>query len=145
MNGHVDDAVTGYFNLTLIYKRSKEHSIQSERKRKSNGKPLCSSEQWRKRGQEPCLSNPFVSTQWNMTTHERLSKTPGAKHCSMNKKLLRSKASALRISSLDLNSNENITFCFSMLFRFNFVSTVFFLIQQEMPTVMFVNIMLSCR
>ena len=45
MNGHVGDAVTGYFNLTLIDKRSKEHSIQSERKRNSKGKPLYSSEQ----------------------------------------------------------------------------------------------------
>ena len=63
----------------------------------------------------------------------------------MNKKMLRSKASALWSSSLDLNSNENITFCFAMRFRFNFVSTVF-LIQQEMPVyaAMFVNIKLSC-
>ena len=60
----------------------------------------------------------------------------------MNKKML---ASALWISSLDLNSNENITFCFAMRFHFStFVSTAF-LIQQEMPTVMFVNIKLSCR
>ena len=63
----------------------------------------------------------------------------------MNKKMLRSKASALWVSSLDLDSNENITFCFAMGFRLStFVSTVF-LIQQEMPTVMFVNIKLSCR
>ena len=51
----------------------------------------------------------------------------------MNKKMLRSKASALWISSLDVTSNENITFCFAMRFRFStFVSTVF-LIQQDMP------------
>ena len=40
MNGHVDDAVTGYFNLTLIYKRSKEHSIQSERKENQTESPF---------------------------------------------------------------------------------------------------------
>ena len=92
-----------------------------------------------KRGQEPCLNDPYVSTQWNMTTHERLNKT-----LFNEQETVEIKTSALRISSLDLNSNENITFCFAVRFRFNFVNTVF-LIQQQMPTVMFVNIKLSCR
>ena len=48
----------------------KEYSIQSE------GKSLCreANMQWMKRGQEPCLSNPCVSRQRNMTKHERLDK-----------------------------------------------------------------------
>ena len=43
----------------------------------------------------------------------------------MNKKMLRSKASGSHISSLDLNSNETTTFCFTMGFGFNFVSRFF--------------------
>ena len=144
MNGHVGDAVTGYFNFTLIDKRSKEHSIQSERKRKSKGKPLCSSEQWMKRGQEPVLER-FLCLHAVEHDHVRAAKQNTVQWKFNEQETVEIKTSALWISSLDLTSNENIAFCFAMRFRFStFVSTVF-LIQQEMPTVMFVNIKLSCR